>query len=131
MASLLCSFPDKMGKNNSLAQPHLGLESPIWVILNPSLHLARVVERCEEKNHQLNLSLLDVFSPGCCELVLGDTHRLVGREADGSAETEPRSDVPGLELPAQPGPPQLPQVSLGRCDGENGPITGASTLPIR
>ena len=64
-------------------------------------------------------------------MVLGDTHRLMGRQTDGSAETEPGSDVLGLELPAQPGPPQLPPVSLGGCDGENGPITGTATLPIR
>ena len=131
---ILCSFPDKMGQNNSLSQPHLGLESPIWVILNPSLYLARFVERCEEKNHQVtNIKsfITWFFSPGCCELVLGDTHRLMGRQTDGSAETEPGSDVLGLELPAQPGPPQLPPVSLGGCDGENGPITGTATLPIR
>ena len=93
----------------------------------------RLVEGYGEKSSIINQTLhsLIFFSPGCRELVLGDTRRLVGRQADGSTEAEPGSDVPGLELPAQPSPHQLPQVSMGRRDGENGPITGTVTLPIR
>ena len=72
-----------------------------------------------------------ICSSGCCELVFGNTHRLMGRETDGSAERKPGNGIPGLELPAQPGPSQLPQVPLGRSDGENGPVTGTATLPVR